>query len=631
MVGFTALNQSNETLALEILERHNRILRPFFSKYNGREVKTIGDSFLVEFDSALDATICAIEIQTFLHDFNISARDDWKIKLRIGVHVGDIVQKDKDIFGDAVNIASRIQPLADPEGVCISEQVYDQIHNKINCPLNHLESAELKNVKFQTNVYAVVLPWEGSRKRVDDKRVTTSELDRLRVAVLPFSNMSPDPNDEYFADGMTEELISTMSNISGLKVIARTSVMAFKNKEKKIDEISRELCVGTILEGSVRKSGEKLRITAQLIDSKTSEHLWSESFNRDLKDVFAIQNEISETVANALRVTLLVENKALIEKKPIKNIEAYTLFLRGMHLARNSWKQDDTKKAIEYFERVIKLDPEYVEAYCWLSNCYVGLSPTLSALVNPREAIPKAEKAVESALKLNPNLPDVHLALAWLLRAKLDWKGAERETRKALELNSNVAGGHATLAWILISMGRYDEALVEANKALELDPISSETNDVVATAYYCLKDYDRAIEYMEKMREFGADPHFVSSRLGWAYLAKSDFHRAAEEWEKAGTDIGIAYPMIGRAEETRKILNEIKEESKREFVHAWGLVEYHLALGEKEEAIQVLQKAYADQTYDAFTFGILKLCHLCDDMVTDPRIVSILKKMGLEQ
>jgi adenylate cyclase len=256
IVGFTALSQSDEAQALEVLERHNRLLRPFFPKFNGREIKTIGDSFLVEFDSALDGTNCAIEIQKFLHDYNISTREDWKIKLRIGIHLGDVVRRGEDIVGDAVNIASRIEPLAEPEGVCVSEQVFDQVHNKISYAVEQLDTTELKNVRFQTNVYSILLPWKGRVSLSAERK--TAELDRLRVAVLPFSSMSPDPNDEYFADGMTEELISTMSKISGLSVIARTSVMGYKGeKKKKIHEIASELDAGTILEGSVRKAGDQ--------------------------------------------------------------------------------------------------------------------------------------------------------------------------------------------------------------------------------------------------------------------------------------------------------------------------------------------------------------------------------------
>jgi adenylate cyclase len=314
IAGYTALTQSNEAQALEILKRHNRLLRPFFPKFRGKEIKTIGDSFLVEFESALDATNCAIKIQESLHDYNLSSKEDWKIKLRIGIHLGDVVRKNRDIFGDAVNIASRIQPLADPEGVCISEQVYDQVRNKLDNTLAKVEHGGLKNVTTPIGVFKVVMLWEPKSQEEESKKV---KLDARRIAILPFSNISPDPNDEYLADGMTEELISTMSKISSLKVIARTSVTKYKGGEKNIDDIAKELKVGTILEGSVRKAGNRLRITAQLIDCRSSDHLWSESYDRELKDVFEIQREIAETVAAALKIKLMPEEEEMVNWEPM--------------------------------------------------------------------------------------------------------------------------------------------------------------------------------------------------------------------------------------------------------------------------------------------------------------------------
>jgi adenylate cyclase len=313
IVGYTALTQSNEAQALEVLRKHTRLLKPFFPRFRGREVKTIGDSFLLEFDSALYAVNCAIEIQKFLHDYNISSKNGWKIKLRIGIHLGDVERKRGDIFGDAVNIASRIEPLADSEGICISEQVYDQVRNKVANPMVEVSHGGLKNVATPICVYKVVMPWETAPREENDEKAKPSKFDPKRIAVLPFSNYSPDPNDNYLADGLTEELISTMSKISKLSVIARTSVMRYKDGEKGIDDIARDLKVGTILEGSVRKSGNKLRITVQLIDPENSDHLWAESYDRDLSDVFEIQREISETVAGALRIRLMPEEKEKIE------------------------------------------------------------------------------------------------------------------------------------------------------------------------------------------------------------------------------------------------------------------------------------------------------------------------------
>lgn len=384
MVGYTALTQSDESLGLQVLERHSRLVRPFFPKHNGREVKTIGDSFLVEFESALDATNCAVEIQEFLHDHNLSSKEEWKINLRIGIHLGDVIRKGNDILGDALNIASRIEPLADPGSICVSQQVYDQIHNKLGYPMRQLEKTELKHVSFPTNVYALVMPWQETRSR------RNNELDRHRIAVLPFANMSSDPENAYFADGMTEELIATMSKISSLQVMARTSVMRYKRQEEKsIDQIASELQVGSIMEGSVRKSGDKLRITVQLIDSGTSNHLWSESYDRKLEDVFAIQSDISSRVAEALRIRLQGGERRDMERRSTANAEAHTLYLKGRYFW-NERTKDSIGKAVKYFEEAVKLDPMFAVAYSGLADCYLIYNDYM--WMRPKEAVPKAKE-----------------------------------------------------------------------------------------------------------------------------------------------------------------------------------------------------------------------------------------------
>jgi adenylate cyclase len=623
MVGYTALGQRNESLSLALVEEQRKLVRPILARHNGREIKTIGDAFLIEFPNALDAVRCAYDIQRATREYNISLHPEQRFHLRIGVHDGDVVESQGDISGDAVNVASRIEPLAEDGGVCLTQEVFNHVRNKFELPLSSLGPKSLKNVTEPVEVYKIVMPWE---KEVAD---SSAQVDAKRIAILPFANMSPDQSDEYFADGMTEELISTLSKVKGMEVISRTSVMQYRKNPKTVKELSRELEVGTILEGSVRKAGNKLRITVQMIDANKDKHLWADSYDRDLNDVFAIQGEVAQRVADSLELHLGLSQKAEIAKGPTANVEAYTLFLRGLHLAVSGFYFEDREKAISYFEQAIKLDPGFALAYSWLSNSCVGLSPTFASIVDPKEAIPKAEKAMERALALEPNSPDVHLAMARLLRAKLDWRGAEREVRKALELNPGVANGHYTYAWILASMGRFQECLAEADKALELGPVSAEANEVKALAYYSLRDYDKAIEYVELMKDCGAHPALVANYLGWAYFEKSEYKRALEEWEKADTDVGVAYAKLGRIEETKKILHDAEKASESKYVTAWGLVEHYMVLGEREKAIRALQKAYDNS--DAFSLGIIKMIHLCDDIIGDPRVVAILRKVGLEQ
>ncbi len=323
IVGYTALGQKDESLSLVIVNEHRKLLRPIFARHDGREVKTMGDAFLVEFGSALDAVRCAYDIQRASREFNISLPDEKRIHLRVGVHLGDVVNDQGDISGDAVNVASRIEPLAEDGGVCLTRQVYDHVQNKFELPLASLGSKSLKNLAAPLEVYKMVMPWDEA------KAIPSVRPDKTRIAILPFASISPDPEDAYFADGMTEELISTMSKISGLVVIARTSVMSYKGGQKKVSEIARELEVGTVLEGSVRKAGDRLRITLQLIDPQTSGHLWAESYDRELKDVFAVQSDISKTVAETLKVQLLSRERATFENKQPVNPDAHAFYLKG--------------------------------------------------------------------------------------------------------------------------------------------------------------------------------------------------------------------------------------------------------------------------------------------------------------
>ncbi len=326
LVGYTALAQRNESLSLAIVEEQRNLIRPILVRHDGREIKTMGDSFLVEFPNALDAVRCAYDIQRGVREFNISMPEERKIHLRIGVHLGDVVESSGDISGDAVNLASRIEPLANDGGVCLTREVYNQVHNKVELRMESIGTRTLKNVNFPMEVFRIAMPWES------DAAGSPVELDRRRVAVLPLKNMSPDPDDEYFADGMTEELITSLSGVRQLTVIARTSVMKYKGSQKGASDVGKELNVGSLIEGSVRKAGNRVRITTQLIDTVTEGHIWAKNYDRQLEDVFAIQSEIAEQVAGELRVRLLEPERRAIEKKSTENTQAYTLFLQGMRL-----------------------------------------------------------------------------------------------------------------------------------------------------------------------------------------------------------------------------------------------------------------------------------------------------------
>jgi adenylate cyclase len=296
IVGFTALAQKNESLSLSLLREYRKLARSAIRKQAGREIKTIGDAILVEFPSALGAVRCACEMQQAIRERNLSVSEDKQLGVRVGVHLGDVVDDQGDIAGDAVNVASRIESLAEPLGVCITRHVYDHVRNKVDLKFQTLGPKKLKNVSESLEVFKMEMPWQEPEEIID--------YPAFRVAVLPFANISPNPNDEYFADGLTEELIDKLSQMSQFQVIARTSIMNYKKKELSVSQIGQELKVGSVVEGSVRKFENKIRVTAQLINCNSEVHLWSSRYDRQLGDIFEVQSEIAEEVVTAVKEKL---------------------------------------------------------------------------------------------------------------------------------------------------------------------------------------------------------------------------------------------------------------------------------------------------------------------------------------
>jgi len=468
IVGYTRLVQRNERVALELLSEHNETIRDLLAAHGGREVKTMGDGFLVEFASMLQAVTCAVDIQKRFHQRNRMTEESRQFLVRIGLHAGDVVCRGDDVFGDGVNIASRIEPLAEPGGICLSQPAHGHVWNKLDMQMQSLGRKPLKNVEQPMEVYRIVMPWE---KAASDSGPSAA-MDR--VAVLPLINISPDPDDAYFTDGMTEELIYTLSKVAGLKVIAQTSVMTYKGTDIPVRQIGRELGVGSVLEGSVRKSGDRVRITVQLINAANEEHLWSQRYDRMLADVFSIQEGIAHDVTEELRSVLHPVKPSpagsVSRKRPTVDLAAYTLYLRGRHFwSRRS--REAMEKAIEYFQQAIAADPGFAVAYSGLADCYTVMANHGHA--QPSEAFGKAREAARKAIELDPDLAEAHASLG-LVYAEFerDHETAEAEFRRAIDLNPNYTSAHHWYANELMSLGRSEEALHEIEKASELDPHS---------------------------------------------------------------------------------------------------------------------------------------------------------------
>jgi adenylate cyclase len=629
IVGYTALAQNDEAAALAALEGNRKLLRPAFSKFNGREVKTMGDAFLVEFPSALDAVRCAIEIQTRMHDINGGLPESRRLELRVGVHVGDIVHSQGDILGDAVNVSSRIEPLAERGGVCISGQVYDHVRNKIDRPLEKLEGRTLKNVSTPVDVYRIIMPWE-------EGVAVKGELDRLRVAVLPLQNMSPDPADEYFADGLTEELIATLAGVKELTVIARTSVMQYKKAPKNVVEIGRELSAGSLLEGSVRKAGNKVRITVQLIDARNDGHIWAQNYDKQLDDVFAIQTEIAEKVAEALRVELVQSERERLEKRKAPATGPYTLYLKGRHYW-NERTEEGMGKAIGYFNAAVGEDPTFARGYVGLADCYGVMSR--NGIMEPEEGMRRARQYALKAIELDGTLAEPWATLAsTTLYVERDPGVAEEQFKKSIALNPSYPSAHQWYAHLLVTLGRLDEGMREITKARELDPLSLVIRVNYGDGLYYSGRFDEAIENFRKIVEESPNFPVVYPSLCQAYLRKSMYQEALDAAEKYIAFIGdgdesrllksYVYSYMGRTDEARRLLAEFERREPGEGVSPYNIGLSYFAMGDQDSGFRWLEKAY--ERFDGNTYQLLKDYEL-DGVRSDPRYLSLLERLGLKK
>ena len=459
--------------------------------------------------------------------------------------------------------------------------------------------------------------------------------DTYRIAVLPFVNISPDPQDEYFADGMTEELISTLSKIRGFRVIARTSVMQYKKTSKSIADIGRELKVETLLEGSVRKAATKLRISAQLINVDTQEHLWSEDYDRELQDVFVIQSSVAQQVALALKVELLTGEKQQMDKRPARNLEAYTLYLKGRY-CWNKFSEEGLQTSIAYFRQAIDKDPTYALAYTGVAASYGVLGVNY---LPPLEAFPKAKAAVESALAIDAELPEVHVLWGAIkVFFDWDWAAAERELKRALEINPNDASAHELYAYCLEVMGRPKEALAEIQLAHELDPLSLVINCDVGIRFYFARRYDLAIEQYQRTLEMEPDFPIAHVWLGRAYEQKGMYQEAVSAYQKQvfilsgdgerAAALGHAYTVSGLTGVLQQQLNELKQLSTQRYVAPLDIASIYARLAEHEQAFEWLEKAY-EERFSLMPW--LKLDPRFDGLHSDSRFVALLKKIGLEK
>jgi len=628
IVGYTALTQNDEAQTLALLGEHAALVRPVFGEHNGRVIKSTGDGFLVEFSSTLEAVHCAVEIQHALHDRNSVAPPGQAIDLRIGIHLGDVVHRADDIFGDGVNIAARIEPLSQPGGICLSRQVYDQVWNKMDLRMVSLGRKSLKNVRVPIEVFEVLLPW------LQNETLASRAGNHSRLAVLPLVNMSPDPADEYFADGLTEELIFTLSKARGLQVIALTSSMKYRGAKKGVSEIGSELAVGAVLEGSVRKAGNRLRIMLQLIDVVSESHLWSEAYGRELGDVFELQGEVARGVASALEAQLLPQPSPPTGMPSQVNPEAYAAYLKGRALLSKRTAAD-IRNAIQSFEMAAELDPSHAESHAALAvACGVlpDYAPSTSA-----DTRTKAKASALTAISLDSDLAEPHAALGLVLESEWDWSGAEREFRRAIAILPSYAQAYHWLGIMLLCRGRFDEAVAALKTSIELDPLSGVQHGALGQAFWWTGRPDLALSEFELQFLVGGDSFdlrlvrgLVHLDQGELELARADMERARELAECTDLELELAYAQVLEALGEKGALNAALERAHalaaQELVSPYVLSLYYFALGKAGEGFELLEHGYAVRDS--------RLPEMVGDPQfalyrSDPRYIDLLQKLGI--
>jgi len=456
------------------------------------------------------------------------------------------------------------------------------------------------------------------------------------IAVLPFENLSHDPEQEYFADGMTEELITDLGKFSALRVISRTSVMQYKGTKKPLPQIARELHVDAIVEGTVQRSESRMRITANLLHAPTDRHLWAERYERDLRDVLALQSEVAQAIAEEIRIKSTPQERARITSPPPVDPEAYEAYMKGLAAMSNFGRLDI---AITYFQRAIEKDPNYAMAYAGLADAYSELGN--NELISPQESYPKAEAAALRALGIDGTLADAHRMLGWCkLRFDWDWSGAESEYRRALELNPSSAGAHCGYGKFLSFLGRMDEARAEIRRGGELDPLGSPPFWLMGDVFYLSRQYDEAIEQLRKtikvfhLVEPDAGMHNL---LGRSYKGKGMFKEAIAEHEKAVAllpetplylgMLGNVYGLAGKKAQALKVLDQLNQQSKRKYVAPYDIALVHIGLGDKDQAFAWLEKAYQAHSND---MSNLKQDPMFDPLRSDPRFEDLLLRMNFQ-
>jgi len=528
VAGYSRLMSEDETHTIQTLKAYRENISDQIHKHSGRVVDSPGDNLLAEFSSAVDAVECAVEIQNRLKNENDQFDEDKKLKFRIGVNIGDVAQDGDRIYGSGVNIASRIEGIATPGGVCISRSAHDQVKDKVQIDFEYLGEHEVKNIKEPVRLYKVLLDFDSEKTLVKEPL----ELpDIPSIAVLPFNNMSGDPSQEYFSDGLSESIINGLCKSRDLFVIARNSSFAYKGRTINIKQIARELGVKYILEGSVQRAGDRVRITAQLVDAATDYHVWSGSYDRDLTDIFALQDEITIKLVWEMGINLTTGEQARLYGTDLRNIQAYDKYSRGLKCFLRFNKQDNAK-ARRFFEQTIKLEETSAQPHAML-----GFSNMSDFQFNwsdsPAESFVEAEKCAQKALSLNDSLDTPHLLLGWIYLFKKKYNKAITEANRAVALNPNGADSLAVLGYITSYAGEPEKAIIYLQKAFRLNPVPLiHYYHFLGAAYVSTGQYEEAIAILKQSISIDSETITPYLTLISAYMFLNEFEHAKKVAKK---------------------------------------------------------------------------------------------------
>jgi adenylate cyclase len=537
--GYSLLMANDEAFTIKTLKEYRGIMSEEIKRHSGRVVDAPGDNLLAEFSSAVDAVECAVGIQKHLKKENETLEEEKKLQYRIGVNIGDVVQDGDRIYGSGVNVAARIEGLAEPGGICISRNVYDQIKDKVNFGYEYLGDHEVKNIKDPVRVYKVLTEPEDAGKLIGKaakpvtknwiwatvvlvvivltgiitlyyQKITEPDIEpasvqemayplpeKPSIAVLPFDNLSGDPGQDYLADGITENIITALSNIPEMFVIARNSVYTYKGKPTKTQKVAKDLGIRYVLEGSIQKEDNRIRITGQLIDAITGHHLWAEKYDRKLDDLFAIQDEITLQIVSSLQVNLTDGEQARLRRKSTKSLKAWELAVRGYSYWHRYTKEDNAK-ARELFQRAIDEDPKYAWAWTMLGFTYF-IDNRYDWNMSGEESFKKMVEFAHKSVLLDGSNPDVHALLAQIQLSQRNYEMAIKEGEKSLLLGPNSAENHAIVGMIYRFAGKFEDSIRMTEKAIRLHPYYPDWYLYsLEYSYYYLGEYEKAINYAKK-------------------------------------------------------------------------------------------------------------------------------------